>query len=42
MTARILVIDEIPTTRMLVTSLLAANQYEVMAVPDVPEAAEGA
>ena len=40
MASRILVIDEIPTTRMLVSSLLAANQYEVVAKSGVNEAAE--
>ncbi len=40
MAARILIIDEIPTTRMLVSSLLAANQYEVVSKRGVNDAAE--
>ena len=39
MPSRILVIDEIPTTRMLVSSLLSANQHEVTAECSVSEAA---
>ncbi len=40
MASRILVIDEILTTRMLVSSLLAANQYEVVSEPGTSGAAE--
>ena len=41
MASRILVIDEIPTNRMLISSLLSANQYEVVAEPGISEAADG-
>ena len=42
MASRILVIDEIPTTRMLVSSLLSANQHEVIAKCCVREAVDNA
>ncbi|MGI9395536.1 MAG: diguanylate cyclase, partial [Boseongicola sp.] len=39
MASRILVVDEIPTTRMLVSSLLSANQHEVTTASCVSEVA---